>query len=104
MMPLLRPQRTAGVVGVNTPDLPRAPMPPVGMIRAAFGDTHYIVHFPQRGVADAALARDVRRVFTQLPPQLGDDAAARDGTASRSRRSWWWPSGTQRSGPSWRSR
>ena len=66
VMPLLHPERTAGVVGVNTPYLPRAPMPPVEMIRAAFGDNHYIVHFQQPGVADAALARDVRRVFTQL--------------------------------------
>jgi pimeloyl-ACP methyl ester carboxylesterase len=66
MMPLLHPGCTAGVVGVNTPYLPRAPVPPVGMIRAAFGDNHYIVHFQRPGVADAALARDVRRVFTQL--------------------------------------
>jgi epoxide hydrolase A/B len=66
MMPLLHPARTGGVVGVNTPYLPRAPMPPVQMIRGAFGDNHYIVHFQQPGVADAALARDVRRVFTQL--------------------------------------
>jgi pimeloyl-ACP methyl ester carboxylesterase len=66
MMPLLHPARTAGVVGVNTPYFPRAPMPPVALMRAAFGDNHYIVHFQAPGVADAALARDVRRVFTQL--------------------------------------
>src|SRR5262249_59241792 len=60
------PAHTAGVVGVNTPYFPRAPMPPVGMIRAALGDNHYIVHFQRPGVADAALARDVRRVFTKL--------------------------------------
>ncbi len=66
MMPLLHAARTAGVVGVNTPYFPRAPMPPVEMIRAALGDNHYIAHFQQPGVADAALARDVRRVFTQL--------------------------------------
>ena len=66
MMPLLHPARTAGVVGVNTPYLPRASMPPVAMLRAAFGETHYMVHFQEPGVADAGLARDVRRVFTQL--------------------------------------
>jgi len=66
MMPLLHRARTAGVVGVNTPYLPRAPMPPVALMRAALGDNHYIVHFQQPGVADAALARDVRRVFSQL--------------------------------------
>ena len=83
MMPLLHPARTAGVVGVNTPYLPRAPMPPVAMIRAALGDNHYIVHFQEPGVADAALARDVRRVFTQLvrrgvpPAELEARLAAR---------------------------
>lgn len=66
MMPLQHAARTAGVVGVNTPYLPRAPMPPVEMMRAALGDNFYIVHFQQPGVADAGLARDVRRVFTQL--------------------------------------
>ncbi|HKA29702.1 MAG TPA: alpha/beta hydrolase [Candidatus Binatia bacterium] len=66
MMPLLHRARTAGVVGINTPYLPRAPMPPVALMRAALGDNHYIVHFQQPGVADAALARDVRRVFSQL--------------------------------------
>jgi pimeloyl-ACP methyl ester carboxylesterase len=66
MMPLLHLERTAGVVGVNTPYLPRAPIQPVTMIRGAFGDNHYIVHFQQAEVPDAALARNVRRVFTQL--------------------------------------
>src|SRR5262249_56018643 len=41
-------------------------MRPVALMRGALGDNHYIVHFQQPGVADAALARDVRRVFTQL--------------------------------------
>ena len=66
MMPLLHPTRTAGVVGLNTPYLPRAPIPPVTLMRAAFGDNHYIVHFQAPGVAETALARDVRRVFSQL--------------------------------------
>lgn len=66
MMPLLHPARTAGVIGVNTPHLPRSFAPPVGLIRAAFGENHYIVHFQQPGVADAALGKMPRRVFTQL--------------------------------------
>jgi pimeloyl-ACP methyl ester carboxylesterase len=65
-MPLLHPERTAGVIGVNTPYFPRAPAPPVTLMRAMWGDDHYIVHFQKPGEADAALARDVRRVFTQL--------------------------------------
>jgi pimeloyl-ACP methyl ester carboxylesterase len=65
-MPLLHAARTAGVIGVNTPYLPRAPMAPVGMMRAVLGENFYICHFQQPGVADAGLARDVRRTFRSL--------------------------------------
>ena len=66
MMPLLHPERTAGVVGVNTPYIPRLPVAPIPLFRQVFGDNHYIVHFQAPGVADRALARDVRRVFARL--------------------------------------
>jgi pimeloyl-ACP methyl ester carboxylesterase len=66
MMPLLHPGRTAGVIGVNTPYLPRLYAAPIAVFRQAFGDDHYIVHFQRPGVADAALARDPSKVFTQL--------------------------------------
>jgi epoxide hydrolase A/B len=65
-MPLLHPARTAGVIGVNTPYVPRSSAPPVTLMRAIWGDDHYVVHFQKPGEADAALASDVRRVFTQL--------------------------------------
>ncbi|MEW6776864.1 MAG: alpha/beta hydrolase [Bdellovibrionota bacterium] len=60
------PDRVLGVIGVNTPFFPRAPMPPVQMMRAALGPTHYIVHFQEPGDADRRLAKDVRRTLTQL--------------------------------------
>ncbi len=63
---LLHPERTAGVIGVNTPYFPRAFAAPTAIFRQLFGDNYYICHFQQPGVADAALARDPRRVFTQL--------------------------------------
>ena len=65
-MPLLHPTRTAGVIGVNTPYFPRAFASPVAIARQLFGDNYYLCHFQQPGVADAALARNVRKVFTQL--------------------------------------
>jgi pimeloyl-ACP methyl ester carboxylesterase len=65
-MPLLHPARTAGVIGVNTPYFPRPSAPPVGLMRAIWGEQYYAVHFQKPGEADAALAKDVRRVFTQL--------------------------------------
>ena len=47
------PQLTAGVIGVNTPDLPRTPIPLVQLLRQAMPDTPpYIVQFQDPGVAE----------------------------------------------------
>jgi len=69
---LAHPDRVAGVVGLSVPFMPRAPAPPVQLLRKALGDDFYIVWFQEPGVADAALARDVRRTLTtrkQWTPQ-----------------------------------
>ena len=63
MMPLLHPERVAGVIGVNTPFLPRAPMDPIAAMRAVYGENMYIVYFQTPGVADAVLAKDVGKTF-----------------------------------------
>ena len=60
-MPLLHPSRVAGVIGVNTPFMPRAPMDPIALMRAAFGEDMYIVFFQKPGVADAILGKDVAK-------------------------------------------
>jgi pimeloyl-ACP methyl ester carboxylesterase len=62
-MPLLHPERVLGVIGVNTPFMPRAPMDPIALMRAAYGEDMYIVHFQKPGVADAALGRDVGKTL-----------------------------------------
>ena len=50
------PERIAGVIGVNTPDLPRPLMPPVQLLRQIFVDTPiYIIQFQERGVAEWVL-------------------------------------------------
>jgi pimeloyl-ACP methyl ester carboxylesterase len=47
------PELTAGVIGVNTPDLPRTPMPLVQLLRQAMPDNPpYIVQFQEPGVAE----------------------------------------------------
>jgi pimeloyl-ACP methyl ester carboxylesterase len=47
------PERTAGVIGVNTPDLPRPYMPPVELLRQIFVDTPiYIIQFQTPGLAE----------------------------------------------------
>jgi len=62
-MPLLHLERVAGVIGVNTPFIPRTPIDPIALMRAVYGENMYIVYFQNYGAADALLARDVERVF-----------------------------------------
>jgi len=61
---LAHPERVEAVVGMSVPFVPRAPSPPVELMRQALGDDFYIVWFQEPGVADEALARDVRRTLT----------------------------------------
>lgn len=60
-MPLRHPDRVAGVIGVNTPFLPRGPIDPIAGMRAVFGEDMYIVYFQQYGVAEAMFGKDVAR-------------------------------------------
>ena len=62
-MPLLQEKRVRGVIGVNTPFLPRPLVDPIMALRAEFGDDMYVVQFQKPGVADAILAKDVERTF-----------------------------------------
>ncbi len=58
------PERVRAVAGLSVPFVPRAPAPPIPIMRRHLGEDFYIVWFQQPGVADAALARDVRRTLT----------------------------------------
>jgi pimeloyl-ACP methyl ester carboxylesterase len=72
-MPLLHPGRVAGVIGLNTPFLPRAPVDPIAIMRHRFGPDMYIVWFQAPGDADAVLASDVEktmRFFMRRPRDL----------------------------------
>ncbi|MEA2624852.1 MAG: soluble epoxide hydrolase / lipid-phosphate phosphatase [Candidatus Binatota bacterium] len=61
---LLARDRVAGVAGVNTPFLPRSPVSPLELMRAAArGGFHYILYFQEPGVAERELERDVRRTL-----------------------------------------
>lgn len=68
-MPYLHPERVAGVVGVNTPLLPRPPMPPMALLRAMAGGNDekiYMLWFQQPGVAEAVLDANPGLVFEKL--------------------------------------
>lgn len=61
---VMHPERVRAVAGLSVPFVPRAPAPPIPIMRRHLGEDFYIVWFQQPGVADTALARDVRRTLT----------------------------------------
>jgi len=66
-MPLLHPDRVAGVVGMSVPFSPRSDFEPIATLEQFFGPEHYIVHFNrQPGVADEAFAGNTKRLFTNI--------------------------------------
>jgi pimeloyl-ACP methyl ester carboxylesterase len=66
-MALLHPERVAGVMTMSVPLLPRAPMKPIEMMRAVFGDSFfYILYFQEPGVADADLGADPGETMTRM--------------------------------------
>jgi epoxide hydrolase 4 len=51
------PELTAGIIGVNTPDLPRTPVPLVDLLRQVMPDNPpYIVQFQEPGIAEWVLS------------------------------------------------
>jgi pimeloyl-ACP methyl ester carboxylesterase len=75
---LQQPQRVRAVAGLSVPFIPRAPAAPIPIMRRHLGEDFYIVWFQQPGVADAALAQDVRRTLT-TSRQWTADWAKEDG-------------------------
>jgi len=61
---VLQPERVRAVAGLSVPFVPRAPAPPIPIMRRHLGEDFYIVWFQHPGVADEALGRDVRRTLT----------------------------------------
>ncbi len=64
-MPVAHPERTAGVIGVNTPNMP---FPPTAMMRLAVPDEEklYVLWFQQPGVAEGVLDARVDLLFRKL--------------------------------------
>jgi len=81
-MPLMHRDRTAGVIGLNTPFLPRSPADPIAIMRNRFGPDMYIVWFQTPGDADRTLGADVGRTmrfFMRRPRVLQAAAAPPEG-------------------------
>ena len=79
-MPLIYPNRCAGIIGVNTPFMVRSQFDPIVGMRIAFGEDMYIVWFQKPGIADAVLAADVEKTmrFFMRTPAAVEAAAAPD--------------------------
>jgi len=55
----MHPDRTAGVIGLNTPDLPRPPVPPTVYIReSGASQNDYVLQFQKRGPAEELFDKD----------------------------------------------
>ena len=75
---LFHPERTACVAGLSVPLVPRAPAPPLPIMRKHLGEDFYIVWFQEPGVAEEALARDVRRTVLTTRVWTAEWAASQE--------------------------
>ncbi|MDJ0788207.1 MAG: alpha/beta hydrolase [Myxococcota bacterium] len=83
-MPYLHPERTAGVIGVNTP-CARSPIKPTDAMRMLVGgeeERFYVLWFQQPGVADAALHANTRMLFEKIMRGGVDPAEAMKNAVS----------------------
>jgi pimeloyl-ACP methyl ester carboxylesterase len=81
-MPLMHPGRVAGVIGLNTPFMPRAPIDPIALMRMRFGPDMYIVWFQTPEEPDAFLDANVEkamRFFMRRPQGLAAAAEPAEG-------------------------
>jgi pimeloyl-ACP methyl ester carboxylesterase len=62
-MPLRHPDRTAGVIGLNTPFIPRLSRDPIALYRENLGEDMYIVYFQKPGEAEAVFEADLEKTF-----------------------------------------
>lgn len=65
-MPLLHPDRVAGVIGLNTPLIQPLPIAPLALLRQLRGENNYIVAFQEEGRAEEVLERDLEGTFRLL--------------------------------------
>ncbi len=80
-MPIAYPDRTAGVIGINTPNVR---MPKTSMMRLAVPDDEklYILWFQKPGVAEGVLDTQVSLVFEKLM-RAGSEPQSRESLAER---------------------
>ena len=83
---LMERAATAGVIGLNTPFIPRWPVDPITLFRNALGEDHYIVRFQEGREGDAVFMQDLERTmrfFMRLPGAMKDGFNAGEGAPRR---------------------
>jgi pimeloyl-ACP methyl ester carboxylesterase len=80
-------ERVTAVAGLSVPFAPRAPSPPMAILRRRLGEDFYMVWFQEPGVAEAALEADVRR--TLRTQELWDARWARHEGDAPPRPAFW---------------
>jgi pimeloyl-ACP methyl ester carboxylesterase len=85
-MALIHADRVRAVAGLSVPFAPHAPAPPLAIMRRRLGEDFYISWFQEPGVAEEALARDVRRTLTTRA--IWTAAWAADGAAPEPLPEW----------------
>ena len=75
-LPLLHRERLAGVIGLNTPFLPRAPVDPIAIFRHRYGPNMYIVWFQTPDEPEAVLGLDVEKTMRFFMRRPGGQASA----------------------------
>lgn len=81
-MPLMHPDRVAGVIGLNTPFMPRAPSDPIALMRTIYGPDMYMVWFQTPDEPEAFLdahAEKALRFFLRRPAGLIQAAQPTEG-------------------------
>ncbi|HAT08899.1 MAG TPA: epoxide hydrolase [Rhodobiaceae bacterium] len=70
-MPFFHSARTAGLIGVNTPYVPRLSDDPIKLFRAAFGDDFYIAAFQEYGRAEGVFDADPAHILRMMYRKSG---------------------------------
>ena len=80
-MPFFQAARTAGLIGVNTPFIPRLSDDPIKLMRAAMGEDFYISTFQDYGRAEAVFDADPAKLLRLLYRKSDGTVTASPGPA-----------------------
>ena len=78
-LPFHHPDRIAGLIGINTPFIPRLTDDPIKLMRGALGDDFYVVMFQDYGRAEAVFDADPAKLLRLLYRKAGGTVSEAPG-------------------------